>query len=77
VVAGDFNSWSAGRMQVVDNMVAALSLHALVYTNHNRTIVLGNPIDHIFYRGLEPIAHQVQSVSSSDHNPIEVTFRTI
>jgi endonuclease/exonuclease/phosphatase (EEP) superfamily protein YafD len=75
VLAGDFNTWSDARMQIVDDLAQRLSLHSLDYTSHNRTIVFGNAIDHVFYRGLEPLEHDTWHVTSSDHNPTRVSFR--
>lgn len=75
VLAGDFNTWSDTRMQIVDDLARRLSLESLDYTSHNRTLVFGNAIDHVFYRGLEPLEHDTWYVSSSDHNPTRVSFR--
>ena len=75
IVAGDFNTWSDARMQSVNDMVSALFLNGLAYTNHNRTSIMGNAIDHVFYRGLIPTNYEVKQVTSSDHNPITATFR--
>lgn len=76
IVAGDFNSWSDQRKKIIENMVADLSLKAVTYTSHNRVKIFGNAIDHVFYRGLETVSSEAQPVTSSDHNPIRVTFRT-
>jgi len=75
VVAGDFNTWSDTRMDIVDRMVERLSLKAISYKNHNRLMIFGNPLDHVFYRGLELVEEESLSVTSSDHNPIRATFR--
>ena len=75
IVAGDFNTWSDDRMDIVANVARQLSLEAISYKNHNRITVFGNPLDHVFYRGLEVIHENSIEVTSSDHNPIVVTFR--
>ena len=75
VFAGDFNTWSDERMQIVIAIADSLSLESLDYTNHNRTIMFGNALDHVFYRGLEPLEHDTWHVTSSDHNPTHVSFR--
>ena len=75
ILAGDFNSWSEDRLAVIEEMVIALSLQSLSYANHNRTKIFGREIDHVFYRGLEPVQISTREVTSSDHNPILVTFR--
>jgi len=75
ILAGDFNNWSDGRTRLVKDMVERLSLQQLPYENHNRTMVFGSAIDHIFYRGLEVLNHKTHMVASSDHNPITVMFK--
>ncbi len=75
IVAGDFNSWSEDRKQIIENMVTELSLEAVTYKSKNRVTIFGNEIDHVFYRQLELVSNRVWQVSSSDHNPISVNFR--
>ncbi|MBE9560794.1 MAG: endonuclease/exonuclease/phosphatase family protein [Proteobacteria bacterium] len=75
IVAGDFNTWSDGRMDVLDQLVKRLELSRLEYSVNNKTHVFGNAIDHVFYRKLELVSNKVFQVASSDHNPISVNFR--
>ena len=75
IVAGDFNTWSEQRMDVVKNMANQLSMQAVTYKIHNRVRVFGNALDHVFYRGLEVTSENILKVTSSDHNPIKVIFR--
>ena len=75
IVAGDFNTWSDDRMAEVIQLVERLSMSSLEYEVNNKTHVFGNAIDHVFYRQLQPLSKKVWQVSSSDHNPISVTFR--
>lgn len=75
ILAGDFNTWSDGRMAIVEHLAQRLSLASLDYTNHNRTSVFGNALDHVFFRGLSPVEHDTWYVRSSDHNPTRVKFR--
>ena len=58
-------------------MVTELSLKAVTYQSKNRVTIFGNEIDHVFYRGMESVASEAQQVTSSDHNPIKVTFRVL
>ncbi len=74
ILAGDFNSWSDERLRIIEQMISELSLKSLAYENHNRTKIFGQEIDHVFYRGLEPTRLETREVTSSDHNPILVTF---
>ena len=75
IIAGDFNSWSDNRMLAVNELVKILALSKLEYTVNNKTHIFGKSIDHVFYRQLTPLKHHVHQVSSSDHNPISVTFK--
>jgi len=74
IVAGDFNSWSSSRVEIIKQFEQVLSLKSLQYQNHNRTTVFGYAIDHVFYRGLTPSSIETPKVDSSDHNPIMVNF---
>ncbi|MEM8661638.1 MAG: endonuclease/exonuclease/phosphatase family protein [Pseudomonadota bacterium] len=74
ILAGDFNSWSAGRMSEVEALVADLSLSSLQYKVNASTRIFGRAVDHVFYRGLDVVSHEVFEVTSSDHNPISVHF---
>ncbi len=75
IVAGDFNSWSEARMAKVMQLVDKLSLSDIEYPVNNKTHFFGMAIDHVFYRQLEAVSNRVMQVTSSDHNPISVTFR--
>jgi len=74
IVAGDFNSWSEHRMQIITQFKNDLSLSSLPYQNHNRTQIFGKAIDHVFYRELSATKVETPQLTSSDHNPIIVTF---
>ncbi|BHH81903.1 endonuclease/exonuclease/phosphatase family protein [Desulforhopalus sp. 52FAK] len=76
LLAGDFNDWSDERSLIIARLAEALSLTVLPFMqDDDRTRFFGEPVDHIFYRGLEPVQFDVHSVRSSDHNPIFVAFR--
>ena len=75
ILAGDFNSWREDRQAVLDVLSHELSLQRVGYESHRRITVFGNPIDHIYYRGLEIVKASSPSVTSSDHNPLLVTFK--
>ena len=75
ILAGDFNNWNKKRTAIMLKLAEKLSLQPLIYNNDSRTTFWGDPVDHVLYRGLEPVAHTVHTVTSSDHNPISVTFR--
>jgi len=75
ILAGDFNNWSKERTAIMTRLIENLSLHALAFDDEGRTAFFGGPVDHILYRGLKPLTYEAHPVSSSDHNPITVTFR--
>lgn len=75
ILAGDFNTWSAARRAILDSTVARLGLTPVVPSDDHRTRFLGHPVDGMYYRGLEVIEAAAFPVTSSDHNPMSVTFR--
>jgi endonuclease/exonuclease/phosphatase (EEP) superfamily protein YafD len=77
VIAGDFNTWSRARLEIVQEQVATAGLDSLDYTAHVRTRIFGNALDHVFFRGLELLAHHSWPVDSSDHNPTRAHFRLL
>jgi len=75
ILAGDFNNWTKKRTRIMEYLTKSLSLQTLEINDEGLTTFFGNPVDHVFYRGLEVVTHAVHTVASSDHNPISVTFR--
>ena len=75
VLAGDFNSWSDRRIDILRQVAARLRLKPVTLADDRRTRFMDYPLDHVFYRGLEVISADSVGVSSSDHNPIRVRFR--
>lgn len=75
ILAGDFNTWSDARQNVVNTVASALEMQAVEFIEDNRTRFRDRPVDFIFYRGLELLDAAVSPMSSSDHNPLQATFR--
>jgi endonuclease/exonuclease/phosphatase (EEP) superfamily protein YafD len=75
IVSGDFNSWNSERLAIVDTITKRLRLKPVHFDKNYRISIFGHNVDHIFYRGLEPFKAVVSVVTSSDHNPMWVTFR--
>jgi endonuclease/exonuclease/phosphatase (EEP) superfamily protein YafD len=75
IVAGDFNTWSGERHEIVAAMARELGLTAVSYEQDKRSRFLGEPVDHVYYRGLRAEPAQVVTVGSSDHHAVRVTFR--
>ena len=76
VVAGDFNAWNDDREAAVRALAARLSLVPAVFEVDARTRFMGDHIfDRVYAKGVEFVAAGASKVSSSDHNPLLVTFR--
>lgn len=75
IVAGDFNTWSAARQAIVVRTTERLGLTPVRFPLDQRTRILDRPIDHVYSRGLVPVDAVVYELSTSDHNPMRVTFK--
>ena len=75
IVAGDLNTWSAGRSAVLGDVASRLRLTEVALPVDGRSRFLGRQVDHIYVRGLTPIAARAVPVTSSDHNPVLATLR--
>lgn len=74
LVAGDFNSWSEARQEVIDQLVSRLQLQAVPFSLDNRTRFYNRPLDHIYYRGMRLSYSEVPITDASDHNPLVAEF---
>jgi endonuclease/exonuclease/phosphatase (EEP) superfamily protein YafD len=75
LLSGDFNTWHARRSEVLKEMTGSLDLKMLDYDEDHRKRFLGQPLDHIYVRGLEVLEATTLQVDSSDHNPMSVHLR--
>lgn len=75
ILAGDFNSWRQGRLDVVRDFTESLRLKAVVLRIDQRVTILGKPLDHLYYRELTLMKAEAPKTEASDHNPIIATFR--
>jgi len=75
IITGDFNSWSRERMQILAEIMQKLGAKEVVFSMDHRTTFLGKQVDHIYYRKLVPLDAVTEKVTTSDHNPMLVTFR--
>lgn len=75
LLAGDFNTWHPGQSDLLHSMAAELGLDALAYDEDHRTRAFGQPLDHIYARGLDIVSATSNRVTSSDHNPITVQLK--
>ena len=75
LLTGDFNTWSNERLRAVEALRDRLGLTAVIFAEGGPSRFLGKNVDHVLYRGLEPVEARAVQISSSDHNPLLVTFR--
>ena len=75
LLAGDFNTWHLRRSEVLKEMTDNLGLKMLDYDEDRRKRFFGQPLDHIYVRGLEVLEATTRHVKSSDHNPMSVHLR--
>ena len=75
IITGDFNSWSTKRMQILSNITQQLRLRTVTFESDDRTTFMGQVVDHVYYRQLIPLKAFSEKLTTSDHNPMMVTFR--
>jgi len=74
LMAGDFNTWTNKRLNSLHEMAASVDLQQLVYQKDVRETSFGNPIDDIYFRGLQQLSASSYETQASDHNPIVARF---
>ncbi|MFT6348404.1 MAG: endonuclease/exonuclease/phosphatase (EEP) superfamily protein YafD [Psychromonas sp.] len=74
IFSGDFNTWSARRLEQVANILQQEGFQEALMEYDQRTTVFGKPLDHIYYRGLRVVDSASWATKTSDHNPQLVTF---
>jgi endonuclease/exonuclease/phosphatase (EEP) superfamily protein YafD len=77
ILAGDFNTWSAERLAIIEEMAAGLSLASANFEADLVRKVFGYTVDRLYYRGLTMQEASVIEASSSDHNPLWIRFKLI
>jgi len=71
--AGDFNTWMARKLEILEQSASRLGLKAVTFKNDHRTKFTrwSPPFDHIFVRGIKVKASYVfGEITSSDHKPL-------
>lgn len=69
VLAGDFNTWNAGRREYLIESLKKLGFDQVEFSRDPRYMVL----DHVFTKGCKAVASEVLGqISSSDHYPLMV-----
>ena len=77
VLGGDFNTWRAGRMRLLEDAAKQLGLIEVPFEPDARTRFLGNAVDHLYFRDLKLIQSNSIETGLSDHNPISATLETL
>ncbi|HAZ13228.1 MAG: hypothetical protein A2X86_00640 [Bdellovibrionales bacterium GWA2_49_15] len=76
IMGGDFNTWSSSRMSMLSKLAKRQHLTGVPFTDSERRITLGHPLDHVFYRQLTLVKKEDLSyITSSDHIPLSVQFQ--
>ena len=75
LLSGDFNTWHRRRSKILHEMAASVGLTTLDYDEDHRKRAFGQPLDHVYVRGLHVIEATTTRVRSSDHNPMSVRLR--
>ena len=70
VLSGDFNSWNGYRAQIIRKVINEFGLEEVFFEQDHRLRFLGNPLDHIFVRGLNVLNATTEPTESSDHAPL-------
>ena len=74
--AGDFNTWSRARLELLESLAVELELSELVFIPDERTTFWGRPLDHIFIRGFDVVSSEVHGeLQSSDHKALTYVLR--
>ena len=76
IFSGDFNTWNKTRLRTLQTITQQLDLTMVEYPDIRPIKTLNRqPLDHIFYRGLQLKKSRAISVPHiSDHNPIIAEF---
>lgn len=74
LLSGDFNTWHWRQWKILRAMANSHGLTTLNYDEDHRKRVFGQPLDHIYVRGLHVIDATSIRLDSSDHNPMSATL---
>ncbi len=73
IFAGDFNTWSDQRWQLVHDALIGLGMQRVSFSPDHRTTAFGLALDHVWVRGVIVTDAQTLERTSSDHNPLLVS----
>lgn len=75
IVAGDLNTWSPVRLDVVDEVMHGMGLAPVLPPVDTRSRFLRQQVDYLYVRGFDVLHAEAPEVESSDHNPLVATLR--
>ena len=70
VLSGDLNAWNGYRMRIIRELIKEFGLIEVPFAQDHRLRFLGNPLDHVFVRGLNVLNATTEPTESSDHAPL-------
>jgi endonuclease/exonuclease/phosphatase (EEP) superfamily protein YafD len=74
LVAGDFNTWSQARTEVLERFIQQHDLTAAKFEPDHRVRPFSYPLDHILTKNLKVVAAQSEHSELSDHAPLIMTI---
>ena len=78
ILAGDFNTFSYGKIKYLNLIAKNLKLLEVDYSIDRRMKFMKYPLDHVYYRELKLTKSEViPSLQGSDHNALSVVFDII
>lgn len=76
VFAGDFNTWSRKRVDVLNKYIKLLNLEEVNFSPDHRMFKFGFPLDYILVRGLKVLKSQTHGdLNGSDHKAMTATLQ--
>lgn len=75
VFAGDFNTWSQSRMDVLNELTSELGMEKVEFADSEPVKMFGSHLDHIFFSGMTLDDATAVAVDSSDHYPLTAKFK--
>lgn len=74
IMAGDFNTWSKSRFNLLEDLAMNTGLTQTGFNSDYRSRFFGKVVDHIYTRGLQVNQADSYETEFSDHNPMIATF---
>lgn len=75
VIAGDFNTWSQARTEVLERFIQQHDLTAAKFEPDYRVRPFSYPLDHILTKNVDVLNTRSEQSGLSDHTPLILTIR--